>query len=136
MYGARSAISTASRSRAAGAFSAGEDAAQERGYFARDLRLDRRGGFISSGVSVSSTGRKVQILSLTSTISPQIYFVLCLVERRLRGKGLCYSLASHPARQAETTEGGKLAVQLSPFRLQSRQRAGHGGRPLFPVFRR
>ena len=30
-----------------------------------------------------------------------IYFVLCLAEHRLRGKGLGYSLAFHPARQAE-----------------------------------
>ena len=51
----------------------GEDAAQQRGYFAGDLRLDRRGRFFSSRVSVSSTGRKAQIFSLTSTTSPQSF---------------------------------------------------------------
>src|SRR5207248_5965670 len=49
----------------------GEDVAQQRGYFARDLRMDRFGRFFSAGVSVSSTCRKAQILSLTSTISAQ-----------------------------------------------------------------
>ena len=49
----------------------GEDAAQQRGYFPRDLRLDRCGRFFSCGVSVSSTGRNAQIFSLTSMISAQ-----------------------------------------------------------------
>jgi hypothetical protein len=49
----------------------GEDAPEQRGYFPRDLRLDRLGRFFSSGVSVSSTGRKAQIFSLTSMIFPQ-----------------------------------------------------------------
>jgi len=35
----------------------GEDAAQQRGYFARDLLVDRFGRFFSSAVNVSSTGR-------------------------------------------------------------------------------
>jgi hypothetical protein len=48
----------------------GEDTAQQRGYFARDLGMDRRGLFFSSGVNVSSTGRNAQIFSLTSTTSP------------------------------------------------------------------
>jgi hypothetical protein len=48
----------------------GKDTAQQRGYFARDLGVDRRGRFFSSGVNVSSTGRKAQIFSLTSTTSP------------------------------------------------------------------
>src|SRR5215472_6718687 len=47
----------------------GEDAAQQRGYFACDLDVDRRGRFFFSGVNVSSTGRKAQIFSLTSTTS-------------------------------------------------------------------
>jgi hypothetical protein len=59
--------------RPADLFSLGEDVAQERSYFPRDLRLDRRGSFFSSDVSASSTGRKAQILSLTSTISPQSF---------------------------------------------------------------
>ena len=59
--------------RSADLFSLGEDAAQERSYFARDFRLDRRGRFFSSDVSASSTGRKAQILSLTSTISPHSF---------------------------------------------------------------
>jgi hypothetical protein len=54
----------------AGLLAFGEDAAQQRGYFARDLGLDRRGRFFSSGVNVSSTGRNAQIFSLTSTTSP------------------------------------------------------------------
>ncbi|MCZ2077744.1 MAG: hypothetical protein LC130_22410 [Bryobacterales bacterium] len=41
----------------AGLLALGEDAAQQRGYFARDLGVDRRGRFFSSGVNVSSTGR-------------------------------------------------------------------------------
>ena len=48
----------------------GENTAQQRGYFARDLGVDRRGRFFSSGVNVSSTGRKAQIFSLTSTTWP------------------------------------------------------------------
>jgi hypothetical protein len=47
----------------------GEDACQQRGYFARDLALDRLGRFFSSGVSVSSSGRALQIFSLTSSRS-------------------------------------------------------------------
>jgi hypothetical protein len=51
----------------AGLLVLGEDASQQRGYFARDLVLDRFGRFFSSGVSVSSTGRARQIFSLIST---------------------------------------------------------------------
>ena len=47
----------------------GEDAAQQRGYFARGLGLDCRGRFFPCGVSVSSAGRNAQIFSLTSTTS-------------------------------------------------------------------
>ena len=47
----------------------GEDAAQQRGYFARDFLADRFGRFFSCGVSVSSTGRARQIFSLTSRSS-------------------------------------------------------------------
>lgn len=54
----------------AGPLALGEDAAQQCGYFARDLGLDRRGRFFSCGVNVSSTGRNAQIFSLTSTTSP------------------------------------------------------------------
>ena len=54
---------------AAGLLALGEDAPQQRCYFARDLGVDRRGRFFSSGVSVSSTGRNAQIFSLTSTTS-------------------------------------------------------------------
>ena len=49
----------------------GVDALQQCGYFARDLRLDRLGRFFPSVVSVSSTGRRAQIFSLTSMICPQ-----------------------------------------------------------------
>jgi hypothetical protein len=49
----------------------GEDAPQQGRHFPRDLRLDRLRGSFSSGVSVSSTGRNAQILSLTSTSSLQ-----------------------------------------------------------------
>ena len=49
----------------------GKDASEQRGYFPRDLRLDRLGRFFSSGVSVSSTGRNAQIFSLTSMICAQ-----------------------------------------------------------------
>lgn len=59
--------------RLAGLMAFGEDASQQRSYFTRDLVLDRRGRFFSSDVSVSSTGRKAQIFSLTSTISPQSF---------------------------------------------------------------
>jgi hypothetical protein len=55
---------------AAGLLKLGEDAAQQRGYFARDLGVDGFRRFFSSGVSVSSTGRNAQIFSLTSTTSP------------------------------------------------------------------
>ena len=48
----------------------GEDTAQQRAYFARDLGVDRRRRFFSSGDNVSSTGRNAQIFSLTSTTSP------------------------------------------------------------------
>ena len=51
----------------AGLLPLGEDAAQQRGYLARDLRMNRFGRFFSSGVSVSSTSRARQIFSLTST---------------------------------------------------------------------
>ena len=54
----------------AGLLALGEDTAQQRGYFACNLGVDRRGRFFSSGVSVSSTGRNAQIFSLTSTTSP------------------------------------------------------------------
>ena len=54
---------------AAGLPALGEDAAQQRGYFARDLGVDCRGRFFSSDVNVSSTGRNAQIFSLTSTTS-------------------------------------------------------------------
>jgi hypothetical protein len=54
----------------AGPLALGEDTAQQRGYFACDLGVDRRGRFFSSGVNVSSTGRNAQIFSLTSTTSP------------------------------------------------------------------
>jgi hypothetical protein len=55
--------------RLASLFMLGEDARQQRGYFARDLVLDRLGRFFSSAVSVSSTGRARQIFSLTSSKS-------------------------------------------------------------------
>jgi hypothetical protein len=42
---------------AAGLLPLGKDTAQQRGYFARDLGMDRFGLFFSSDVSVSSTGR-------------------------------------------------------------------------------
>ena len=54
----------------AGLLALGEDTAQQRGYFARDLGVDRRGRFFSSGAHESSTGRNAQIFSLTSTTSP------------------------------------------------------------------
>jgi hypothetical protein len=54
----------------AGLLALGEDTTQQRGYFARDLGVDRRGRFFSSGVNASSTGRNAQIFSLTSTTSP------------------------------------------------------------------
>ena len=46
-----------------------EDDVQELIYFARDLLTDRFGRFFSSGERVSSTGRKRQTRSLTSTSS-------------------------------------------------------------------
>lgn len=49
----------------------GEDTSEQRGYFPRDLGLDRLCRFFSSGVNASSTGRSAQIFSLISTISPQ-----------------------------------------------------------------
>jgi hypothetical protein len=55
--------------RLAGLLALGEDASQERGYFARDLVLDRLGRFFSSGVSVSSTVWMRQIFSLISNRS-------------------------------------------------------------------
>jgi hypothetical protein len=51
--------------RLAGLLALGEDASYQGGYLARDLVLDRLGRFFSSGVSVSSTGRKRQTRSLT-----------------------------------------------------------------------
>ena len=54
----------------AGLLALGEDTAQQRAHFARDLGVDRRGRFFSSGAIVSSTGRNAQIFSLTSTTSP------------------------------------------------------------------
>jgi len=54
----------------AGLSTLGEDTAQKRGYFARDLGVDRLSRFFSSDVNVFSTGRKAQIFSLTSTTSP------------------------------------------------------------------
>jgi hypothetical protein len=56
--------------RLAGLLALGKDASQQRGYFARDLVLDRLGRFFSCGVRVFSTGRSAQIFSLTSTTSP------------------------------------------------------------------
>jgi hypothetical protein len=55
--------------RLAGPLALGEDASQQRRYFARDLVLDRRGRFFSSGVRASSTGRARQIFSLISSRS-------------------------------------------------------------------
>jgi len=46
-----------------------EQDAEQLVYFARDLLVDRRGRFFSSGERVSSTGRARQILSLTSSNS-------------------------------------------------------------------
>lgn len=54
----------------AGLLALGQDPAQQGGYFARDLPVDCFGRFFSSGVNVSSTGRRVQIFSLTSISSP------------------------------------------------------------------
>src|SRR5436305_1435943 len=53
--------------RLAGLLALGEDACQQRGYFARDLVLDGLGRFFSCGVSLSSTGRARQSFSLTAT---------------------------------------------------------------------
>jgi hypothetical protein len=52
---------------APGLLALGEDAAQQSGYFARDLRVDRFGRFFPCDVGVSSTGRARQIFSLIST---------------------------------------------------------------------
>jgi hypothetical protein len=58
-----------------------------------------------------------------------IYFVLCLAERRLRDKGLCYSLAFHPARQAEVWAVariiffGAMAARFTAFARSGRDRA-------------
>jgi hypothetical protein len=46
-----------------------ENGAQQLLYFARDFLLDGVRRFFSCGVSVSSTGRRRQIFSLTSTSS-------------------------------------------------------------------
>ena len=54
----------------AGLLALGENAVQQRTYFARDLGMDRRGRFFSSGVNASSIGRNAQIFSLTATTSP------------------------------------------------------------------
>jgi hypothetical protein len=51
---------------AAGLLPLGKDAAQQCGYFTRDLCMDRLGLFFPSAVSASLTGRTRQILSLTS----------------------------------------------------------------------
>ena len=87
----------------------GEDTAQQRGYFARDLLVDRFGRFFSCGVSVSSTGRAWQIFSLTSeqfaTRFPKAVkgfdFTLCLVQLCRRGEGFTDCLPIDFARQAE-----------------------------------
>ena len=55
--------------RLAGLLALGEDASQQRGYFARDLVLDRLGRFFSSCVRLSSTVPNRQILSFTSNSS-------------------------------------------------------------------
>jgi hypothetical protein len=55
---------------AAGPLALGENSTQQRCYFAREFGLDRFGRFFSCGVSASSTGRKAQISSLTSTSCP------------------------------------------------------------------
>ena len=58
-----------------------------------------------------------------------IYFVLCLAEHRLRGKGLGYSLAFHPARQAEVWAVariivfGAMAAGFTAFPRSGRDRA-------------
>jgi hypothetical protein len=49
----------------------GKDASEQRGYFPRDLRLDRLGRFFSSGVRGSAIGRNAQIFSLSSMSCPQ-----------------------------------------------------------------
>jgi hypothetical protein len=51
----------------------GEDDAQDLLYFARDFLMDGFRRFFSCGVSVPSTGRKAQIFSLTSTMSPHSF---------------------------------------------------------------
>jgi hypothetical protein len=58
-----------------------------------------------------------------------IYFLLCLAERRLRGKSLGYRLAFHPARQAEVwaVAGiivfGAMAAGFTAFSRRGRDRA-------------
>lgn len=52
---------------ATGLLTLGEDTAQQCGYFACDLALDRFRRFFSSAVGVASTGRARQIFSLIST---------------------------------------------------------------------
>jgi hypothetical protein len=59
--------------RAASPLPLGEDTARQRRYFARDLGMDRFDSFFSCGVRASSTGRKAQISSLTSTTSPHSF---------------------------------------------------------------
>jgi hypothetical protein len=54
----------------AGLAAAREQDAQKLVYFARDFLADRFGRFFPSGESVSSTGRRRQILRLTSTNAP------------------------------------------------------------------
>ena len=48
-----------------------ENDAQQLVYFARDFLADSCRRFFSCGVSVSSTGRRAQMFSLTSIICPQ-----------------------------------------------------------------
>src|SRR5579863_5743466 len=48
-----------------------EDDVQQLVYFARDFLANSRRRFFSCGVSLSSTGRRAQMFSLISTISPQ-----------------------------------------------------------------
>ena len=55
----------------AGLLALGENTREQGGYFARALALDGFGRFFSSGVGVSSTGRKAQIFSRVSISSPQ-----------------------------------------------------------------
>lgn len=50
-----------------------EDAAQQCGYFARNFPYGSPRLFFPCAVSASSSGRRAQIFSLTSTISPQSF---------------------------------------------------------------